>query len=109
MFKQAVVIIVLSIAFIMMMSYAKEGLQLLLSMHDWVSNVLTNVFSGGEAGSVTRELLALLAAPILVGLIPVIIYWIVKRSWFPYFMECVWVIWLVQISALVILYNTSVS
>lgn len=107
MLKQIIAIIALSLGFIVAMSYAQQGLQILLTMHDWVSTILKDVFAGGETGNLVRELIALLAAPVVVGLIPAVIYWIVKRSWFPYFMEFVWVIWIVQTSALVILYNTT--
>jgi len=108
MIKQIIAIVALSVTFIMAMAYAQQGLQALLAVHDWISDLLTNIFSGGEAGSITRELIALLAAPVIVGLVPAIIYWVVKRSWFPYFMEFVWVIWLIQTAALVILYKATV-
>lgn len=105
MLKQIIAIIILSLAFILAMSYAHEGLQLLLSIHTWIADLLTDVFSGGDTGNMIRELIALLLPPILVVSIPALAYWILKRSWFPYFMECVWVIWLVETAALVILYK----
>jgi hypothetical protein len=105
MLKQVIAIVILSILVIIGMSYVQQGLQILLSGHDWLSDVLKDVFSGGQAGNIIRELIALLAIPLVVALIPAIIYWIAKRSWFPYFMELVWVIWLVQTSALVVLYK----
>ena len=105
MIKQIIAIIVLSIGVIFSMPYLQQGLQLLLSMHDWIADMLTQVFSVGEAGDLVRQLIALLAAPLVIGLIPAFIYWLVKRSWFPYFMEFVWVTWLVQASALAIVYQ----
>ena len=102
MIKHIVAIILLTIAVILSMSYVQQGLLLLLAMHNWVASILTNVFSGGQAGNIIRQLLALLAIPVFIGLIPAFVYWLVKRSWFPYFMECVWVVWLLQIAALVI-------
>ena len=109
MLKQIIGIIIISIAVIVGMPYAQQGLQYLLLGHDWVANILTQVFSGGEAGNIVRNLIALLAIPILVGLIPAIIYWIAKRSWFPYFMNIVWIVWLIQTSALVILFKAATS
>jgi hypothetical protein len=106
MLKHIVAIVVLSILIIVGMPYVQQGLQFIVTCHDWLSDVLKNVFSGGQAGNIIRELIALLAIPVLVALIPAIIYWLAKRAWFPYFMELVWVIWLVQTSALVILYKT---
>jgi len=106
MVKQIIAIILLSIAIIFSMPYIQQGLQLLLSMHDWIADVLTQVFSVGEAGDLIRQLIALLAVPVVIGLIPAFIYWLVKRSWFPYFMEFLWVAWIVQASALAIVYQT---
>lgn len=108
MFKQVVIIIVLSLLVILSMPYAQQGLQYLVAGHDWVNQMLMQVFSGGQAGNLTRELIALLAIPVLVGLIPAIIYWAVKRHWFPYFMEIVWVVWFLQTAALVVLYKAPV-
>lgn len=109
MFKQIIAIVTLSIVFIFAMTYAQQGLQILLNIHDWVSSQLADVFSGGERGSMARELISLLAAPLLVSLVPAVIYWIIKRSWFPYFMEMVWVIWLIQTSALIVLFKTTTT
>jgi hypothetical protein len=107
MLKQLITIIALSIGVIVAMPYAQQGLQALITVHDWIANVLTQVFTMGEAGNITRNLIALLAVPVLVAFVPVIFYWVLKRSWFPYFMQVVSVIWLVQTSALVILYSAA--
>jgi hypothetical protein len=109
MLKQIIAIILFSIGITLAMPYAQQGLQYLLSVHDWIAEVLTNVFSGGQAGNIIRSLIALLAAPVLIALVPTIIYWIAKRRWFPYFMDIVWVIWLAQTAALVILYKTGTT
>ena len=107
MVKQVVAIIGLSVLVIVGMPYVQHGLQFILSAHNWVSDTLSEVFSGGQAGNVVRELLTLLAVPVALGLLPVIVYWLARRHWFPYFMELVWVIWLIQTAALVILYQAS--
>ena len=109
MLKQIIALIALSVAIVLSMSYAQEGLQFLLSAHDWISQLLTDVFSGGQAGNIARGLIALLSVPVLAGLIPTVIYWAVRRHWFPYFMEIVWVIWLIQAGALIIMYKAVVA
>lgn len=103
MIKRIIAILVVSIAIIMAMPYAQQGLQLLLSFHDWISTALTEVFTGANAGNITRQLIALLAVPVIIGFIPAILYWIIKHSWFPYFMQCVWIVWLIQTSALIVM------
>jgi hypothetical protein len=100
MLKQIIAIIVLSIIIVLFMPYVQEAVQLLISAHDWISELLTDVFSGGQAGNLTRGLIALLSLPILIGAIPAILYWMIRRHWLPYFMEIVWVVWLIQAGAL---------
>ena len=101
MIKQIIALVLLSMIIVFGMSYAQQAIQLLLNAHDWVSQVLTEVFSGGQAGNLARGLIALLALPLLAALIPAIAYWMLRRSWFPYFLEIVWIVWLVQAGALV--------
>ncbi len=109
MLKQSLAIILLSIVVILTMSHVQQLLQMILSAHNWVAHLLTEVFSGGNTGNLIRNLIALLAIPVFLGTIPAFIYWLAKRSWFPYFMEMVWVIWLIQTAALVILYKVGAS
>ncbi len=103
MIKRIIAILVLSVAVIMAMPYAQQGMQMLLSLHNWLSEMLTEVFTGANAGNITRQLIALLAAPVIIGLVPAILYWVIKHSWFPYFMQCVWIVWLIQTSALIVM------
>ena|SRR5579872_2164065 len=102
MIKHLVGIILLSVIVILAMPQAKIVLQALLSAHHWVDQLLRDVFSGGHAGNLIRQLIALLAIPVLIGFLPAIIYWLVKHSWLPCFMEIVWVVWLIQTAVLVI-------
>ena len=103
MLKQIVILIVLSVIIVLAMPYAQQPVQWLVQAHDWVSQLLTEVFSGGPAGNIARGLIALLSIPVLVALVPVAIYYALRRHWFPYFMEIVWVIWLVQAGALIVM------
>lgn len=98
------IIIALSAAVAFLMPEAQKLIQLLVSSHDWVSGVLTNVFNGGHAGNIAREGVALLIIPLLAGLIPAMIFFLVRKHWLPCFMEIVWVIWLLQAGALLINY-----
>ncbi len=105
MLKHITAVVVLSILVIVGMPYVQQGLQFLLLGHEWLSDLLKDVFSGGQAGNIIRQLIALLVIPVIIALIPAVIYWLVRRSWFPWFMEVVWVVWLIQTSALVVLYK----
>lgn len=108
MIKQVIAIILLSIFITLTMMYAQTALLAIVNAHDWIAQTLTDVFSGGTAGNLIRQLLALLAIPVLVALIPAMIYWVAKRNWLPYFMHIVWVTWLAQTAALIIQYKAAV-
>lgn len=105
MLKQIIAIILFSVLITIGMPYAKQGLQYIIQAHDWISDFLTQVFSGGQAGNIIRNTITLLLIPLLIALIPALIYWIAKRSWFPYFAQVIWVILLIESSALAILYE----
>ncbi len=105
MIKQIIAIILFSLIITIGMPYAQQGLQYIISAHDWISDQLTQVFSGGQAGNIIRNTITLLTIPVLISLVPALIYWIVKRSWFPYFAEVIWVLLLIEASALTILYK----
>lgn len=104
MIKQIAVLVAGSLAIIVTMVYDQQAIQYLITAHDWVAHLLRNVFSGGQVGNMLRELLALLALPIGVGVVLAICYYLLRRHWFPYFMEVVWIVWLVQVSAIVTAY-----
>lgn len=107
MIKQVIALMALSFVIIFSMPYAQQAVQLLVNSHEWASQLLTDVFSGGPAGNMIRSLIALLSIPVIVSLIPTIAYWIIRRHWFPYFMEIVWIVWLVQAGALIIVYKAA--
>src|SRR5579863_4806179 len=109
MLKQIVILIAGSVGIIFSMSYAQQAVQLLLSAHDWISQILANVFSVRQAGNLLRGLIALLSIPVFVALIPTVLYWIIRRHRFPYFMEVVWIIWLIQAGALIMMYKAVVA
>ena len=107
MLKQLLAIILLSILVITCMWYAQQGLQAILTAHAWISDMLKQVFSGGEAGDIIRQLIALLTMPLLIAAVPALIYWLVRHHGFPYFMEIVWVVWLMQTAALIVIYKVA--
>lgn len=106
MIKHVIALLLLSAIVVVFMPESQVAVQALLSAHEWISNVLTAVFSGGQAGSIARGLIALLSLPLIAGLIPAFIFWLIRKHWLPCFMEIVWVVWLVQAGALVMTFKT---
>ncbi len=103
MVKQVIALLVLSVVIVVASVYAQQVVHGLLAAHDWVSNLLTDVFSGGQAGNIARGMLSLLCVPLLVGIVPALAYWALRRHMFPYFMETVWIVWLLQAGAMLVM------
>jgi len=108
MLKNIVVLILLSLGVVFGLKHIQPVVLALANSRDWVSQLLLQVFSGGEIGSAIRNLLSLLAMPLIIGAIPAIVYWMSKHRMFPYFMHVVWVVWLVQTTAIVVLHHAVV-
>src|SRR3990167_3563505 len=106
MLKHIIAITVISLIIIVSMPYAQQMLQYIVAAHDWISDMLKEVFSVDQAGNIIRQLIALLVIPLVVSLIPAIIYWLARRQKLPCFIELVWVVWLVQTAAIVITFKT---
>lgn len=104
MLKNITALIVFSILILMAMPHVQIGLHALLAGHDWIAENLKQVFTAGIPGNLIRELIALLALPLLIGFVPAFLYWLVRRQWLSCFMHLVWIIWLIQTAALVIQY-----
>lgn len=100
-------LIFLSVAIVLAMPYAQQGMQFLLTAHDTISQWLTEIFSGGDTGNLIRLAIALLVIPFVAALVPAVIFWFMKRRWLPGFMTMVWVIWLIQTAALVVIYKAA--
>lgn len=104
MYKQILsllLIVLLTAAVVMFTPQAKQVIEVLLSAHTYISNLLSDVFSGGNAGNIAKGIVAMLLVPVLAGFIPSLLYFLVRKKWCPCFMEIVWIIWLLQVGALV--------
>lgn len=101
--KNLLVLVLFSLGVIYGAPHLRPTLFFLVSSRDWISQLLLQVFSGGQLGFIIRKLLSLLAIPLLVGAIPAFIYWLSKRRRFPYLMQVIWAVWLIQTTAIVLL------
>lgn len=101
--KNLVVLVILNLFIIFGLKHVQPLVLVLVSAHDWISQLILPFFPGSEVGLDTRHLLSLLIMPLFLAAIPALIYWLAKRRFFPYFMHVVWVFWLVQTTAIVVL------
>lgn len=109
MLKQVIAIVLLSILAILFMPYAQQGLHAIINAESWVATILKKVFSNDGAGDLVRQVLTLLVIPLAIGTVPALLYWLARKHWFPYFMELVWITWLLQTAALIVLYKVAAT
>lgn len=107
MLKNIIILLIITSIAIVGAQHLRPLILALLAAHDWVTQLLMQVFAGGKTGNMIRQLIALVSMPLLISLIPTFIYWLAKRRLYPYFMHIVWAVWLIQISAIIILYHTN--
>lgn len=105
MINKLIALVIISVLVVFFPAYTEQVMSWVLMFHAWVVDFLANIFSDGQLGRVIRDLLGLIAFPVVVGLVPAIIFWIAKRRLFPYFVMFVWSAWLLQLGALVVLHK----
>lgn len=105
MLKKFIFMLVLTAIIIVAMPQAQQVIQYLINAHDLISQALKEVFSGGHIGNALRGFIAFLTIPFAIGAIPSALYWLVRKHWCPWFMDIVWIIWLVQAGALLSIYR----
>lgn len=99
-FMSILFLILLSILAIFTLHQIHFGIAWIAESHQFILNKLALLFSGDQWGRIIRFSLALIAIPLLLGLIPAFFYWIFKRRWMPYYMVVVWIIWCILITIL---------
>ena len=106
MLKHLIAIIILATLVVFGKPYVHTALNALVTGHDYVVEALKEVFSGGKTGNILKQVIAALALPMLIAFIPALFYWFAKRQLLPSYMLLVWVFWLVQTSALIMVDKT---
>lgn len=106
MIKKLIALLGVSFALIFFFPYAEQLISWLLEAYQRVTTLLSEVFAGGQLGNHAREFIAILVIPAIAGLIPIIFYSLWRRQLFPYFMDVVWFVWLIQAGALLASHTT---
>ena len=100
MYKGVIAIIVLSVAVVFTSSYCAEALQFILNGHAMIDRALYHVFSTDKTGVMIAQLISYLILPFAIASIFALVHGLLRQHLTPYFMHIVWVVWLVQTTAL---------
>ncbi len=95
MFKQGLLLILLSAIAIFFKKELAHVLQWLVWAHNKVATWLGVIFSNDSAGQIILGILVLIIIPLAIALVIALIYWLFKRKMAPQFMSIVWLVWTV--------------
>ncbi len=102
MLLQFLILTVASIVVIALGSIANEIINLLLQAHFVLGYLLGKVFSSGPAGKIIIDVLGLMIIPLVIGAVPALIYYAIKRQKMPHLMHAIWGGWFVVATAVVL-------
>lgn len=95
MLRQTLILLLLSILVVLFAKYAHLLIVYIDMLYTWINFKLTPIFSQTGVGIMIRKVILLVFIPILIALVPALIYKLVKGGQMPYFLELTWCLWLV--------------
>lgn len=102
MFKQLSILIILSTVLLIFAQHTQLMLSYLDASHTLLNAKLSYIFNTSTAGNTTQEVTCLLAIPLLLTVLPAVIYWLFKRKAMPYFYHVLWTIWIILFTTLIL-------
>jgi len=93
MLKHTIIMIVFSILVMLFQTELGHVLHYLLLLHDKIANALATVFSNAPAGRMIQETIALIAIPLVAGILASLVFWLIKRHEKSRIVLTVWFVW----------------
>ncbi len=100
MWKQIIVLILLSVLVILAKSFVGSFLHHLAGLHDSVLNGFSVIFAGGELAQDIQRILAVLTIPLVAGALISVAGWLMKHDVNDYVVVVIWVLWLLLIATM---------
>ncbi|MDP1574939.1 MAG: hypothetical protein Q8L78_08455 [Coxiellaceae bacterium] len=100
MFKQVLLLIILSVLAIMFQSQLMMVLKGFFYVHHQIASGLGLIFSYTKVGEIVQSVLALLLIPVVVAVLLAIAHFFLRQMHFPHTMSVVWVVWVVSLAAI---------
>lgn len=105
MINKLIALIIISILVVFFPHYAETVMGWIIQSHRMIVEFLTSIFSDGQIGRIIQGFLGTIIMPIIIGIVIALLYWLIRRRFFPYFVFVVWTIWLLQLGALIVLHK----
>lgn len=95
MYKQCILILILTIVAVFIQEQLEQVIAVLLSLHNIIAKDLMFFFSGRPLGRVIQGIIALLVIPFVAGGVAALGFWLVKHVSMPHMMATIWIVWLI--------------
>ncbi|MDF1645856.1 MAG: hypothetical protein P1U61_02590 [Legionellaceae bacterium] len=95
MLKQSLIYFILSLLVVLFATYAKIFFVYVNLLYVYIDTTLKPLFGTGLMGEALRDMITLILTPFCLAALPALIYWLIKRKIMPYFIELIWVFWLI--------------
>lgn len=101
MVKQAILIILLTVAAVFFKAQLSHVLDALISLHNTIAASLTKIFASDDDGLLVQNIIALLLIPLVLGGLVGLVFWFVKHEMMPHTMLVIWFVWLVLVTTMI--------
>ena len=95
MIKQSTVYFILSLLIVLFSSYIQRFFIYMDLLYVYLNQRLQPLFGSGFMGEAFRDMVTLVIIPFAMAAIPALVYWVFKRKKMPYFIELIWLFWLI--------------
>lgn len=99
--KQVILIILLSVGAIFFRTELSKVLDVLIYLHNNLSEALLRIFSSNDEGRLIQDIMALLLIPLIIGGIFGLILGLINRDMLHHTMLVIWIVWLVLLTTMI--------
>lgn len=104
MLRQSLIYLLLSILVVIFAKYAHLLIVYIDMLYAYLNVFLDGIFSRSGIGTLLRKVILLTLIPLIIALIPALIYQLIKGKQMPYLIELTWCLWLVIVLSNVLIY-----
>jgi hypothetical protein len=101
--KHLLIMVTVTVAIVFTMPYCKQALQELIKFYPVILRHLSYVFAGGKLGMLIKEVIAIIALPLVVSAVVSLAYYVIRRNWLPHLINITWILWIIVVSSVIVL------
>ncbi len=102
--KQYLSYFILSVIMVMFASYAHLLIVYIDILYTYINVKLSHLFNPSFTGTMIRNVLILVLLPVAIAGVPALIYRLIKGKMMPYFIETIWLLWLIIVLSKVLIH-----